>query len=123
MLRLMFSSMHGKLHIIVALICFVLYLRKIILSKMCILHCLVPLNSVLFKPCLLQLPIIVFDCFCFSVVTQLLTDIRDHVCCLYKLSECVSMLDMLVSFAHACTLSSYGEFIHAEHVSELKRQF
>ncbi|XP_041374859.1 mutS protein homolog 4-like isoform X2 [Gigantopelta aegis] len=41
------------------------------------------------------------------VVTQLLTDIRDHVCCLYKLSECVSMLDMLLSFAHACTLSSY----------------
>ncbi|KAK6172054.1 hypothetical protein SNE40_018018 [Patella caerulea] len=34
-------------------------------------------------------------------------DIRQHVGCLYKLSEAVSMIDMLVSFAHACTLSSY----------------
>ena len=38
----------------VDLICFVLYLTKIFLSKMCILHCLVPLNSVLFKPCLFR---------------------------------------------------------------------
>ena len=36
----------------VALICFVLYLRKIFLSKICLLHCLVLLNSVLFKRCL-----------------------------------------------------------------------
>ena len=28
----------------------VLYLTKIILLKICILHCLVPLNSILFKP-------------------------------------------------------------------------
>ena len=40
------------LFVSVAFICFVLYLRKIILSKICILHCLVPLNIVLFKPCL-----------------------------------------------------------------------
>ena len=39
---------------ILALICFVLYLTKIFLSKMCILHCLVLLNSVLFKPCLFR---------------------------------------------------------------------
>ena len=39
----------------VALICSVLYLTKIVLSKMCTLHCLVPLNSVLFKPCLFRL--------------------------------------------------------------------
>ena len=32
-----------------ALICFVLYLRKIVLCKKNILHCLVPLNSILFR--------------------------------------------------------------------------
>jgi DNA mismatch repair protein MSH4 len=33
--------------------------------------------------------------------------LRGHIGCLYKLTECVAMLDMLVSFAHACTLSNY----------------
>lgn len=42
------------------------------------------------------------------VVTELLGDLRNHFGCLYKLSEAVSMIDMLQSFAHACTLSSYG---------------
>ena len=41
-------------HTTVALSCFVLYLTKIFLSKICILHCLVLLNSVLFKPCLFR---------------------------------------------------------------------
>ena len=39
------------LFVSVALICFVLYLGNIVLSKMCILYCLVSLNSVIFKPC------------------------------------------------------------------------
>ena len=43
------------------------------------------------------------------MVSQLLNDIREHVGCLYKLAECVSVIDMLVSFAHACTLSEYGK--------------
>ena len=34
--------------------CFVLYLTKILLSKICILHYLVPLNSYLFKRCLFR---------------------------------------------------------------------
>ena len=42
------------LFVSLALICFVLYLRKIILSKICILYCLVPLNSINFKHCLIQ---------------------------------------------------------------------
>lgn len=42
------------------------------------------------------------------VVTELLGDLRNHFGCLYKLSEAVSMIDMLQSFAHACTLSGYG---------------
>ena len=42
------------LFVSVALICFVLYLTKIILSKIWLLHCLVLLNSILFKPCLFQ---------------------------------------------------------------------
>ncbi|KAJ8319977.1 hypothetical protein KUTeg_001564 [Tegillarca granosa] len=41
------------------------------------------------------------------VVSELLADIREYVGCLYKLSEAVSMLDMLIGFAHACTLSNY----------------
>lgn len=41
------------------------------------------------------------------VVSELLADIREYVGCLYKLSEAVSMLDMLIGFAHACTLSDY----------------
>ncbi|PIK47411.1 putative mutS protein-like 4 [Apostichopus japonicus] len=41
------------------------------------------------------------------VVSELLNEIRDHIGCLYKLAETVSMLDMLVGFAHACTLSKY----------------
>ena len=32
--------------------------------------------------------------------------------CLYKLSECVAAMDMLVSFAHMCTVSTgYGVFL------------
>ena len=45
-----------------------------------------------------------------SVVSELLNEIRDHIGCLYKLAELVSMIDMLVSFAHLCTLSDYGEY-------------
>ncbi|XP_033642505.1 mutS protein homolog 4-like [Asterias rubens] len=41
------------------------------------------------------------------VVSELLNEIREHVGCLYKLAECVSTLDMLVAFAHACTLAEY----------------
>ncbi|XP_064639477.1 mutS protein homolog 4-like [Lineus longissimus] len=41
------------------------------------------------------------------VITELLNDIRDQIGCLYKLTECVATLDMLLSFAHACTLSDY----------------
>ena len=40
------------LFVSVALFSFVIYLRKIILLKICILYCLVSLNIVLFKPCL-----------------------------------------------------------------------
>lgn len=45
------------------------------------------------------------------MVSELLSEIREHMGCLYKLAELVSVLDMLVSFAHLCTLSDYGEFI------------
>ncbi|KAK3612393.1 hypothetical protein CHS0354_031987 [Potamilus streckersoni] len=41
------------------------------------------------------------------VVKELLIDIRDQIGCLYKLTECVSMLDMLLGFAHACTVSNF----------------
>ena len=43
-----------------------------------------------------------------SVTSQLMEDIRCHIGCLYKLSECISMLDMLHSFTHFCTLSCCG---------------
>ena len=44
------------------------------------------------------------------MVSELLSEIREHMGCLYKLAELVSVLDMLVSFAHLCTLSDYGKF-------------
>ncbi|XP_066228301.1 mutS protein homolog 4 [Saccopteryx leptura] len=43
----------------------------------------------------------------YMVVCKLLSEIYEHIHCLYKLSDTVSMLDMLLSFAHACTLSDY----------------
>ncbi|XP_052072312.1 mutS protein homolog 4-like [Mytilus californianus] len=41
------------------------------------------------------------------VVKEVLGSIRDQIGCLYKLTEAVSLLDMLLSFANSCTLSDY----------------
>ena len=41
-------------------------------------------------------------------MAELLNGVREYVGCLYELSESVAMLDMLVAFAHACTVSDYG---------------
>uniref|UniRef100_A0A8C1FWP5 MutS homolog 4 n=1 Tax=Cyprinus carpio TaxID=7962 RepID=A0A8C1FWP5_CYPCA len=43
----------------------------------------------------------------YVVVSRLLSDVCEHIHCLYKLSDAVSMLDMLLSLAHACTVSDY----------------
>ncbi|XP_053326326.1 mutS protein homolog 4 [Spea bombifrons] len=43
----------------------------------------------------------------YLIICKLLSEIYEHIHCLYKLSDTVSMLDMLLSFAHACTLSDY----------------
>ncbi|KAJ8390877.1 hypothetical protein AAFF_G00100090 [Aldrovandia affinis] len=43
----------------------------------------------------------------YVVVCQLLSTVQEHVHCLYKLSDAVSMLDMLLSLANACTVSDY----------------
>ncbi|CAG10584.1 unnamed protein product, partial [Tetraodon nigroviridis] len=43
----------------------------------------------------------------YVVIRQLLSTIHEHIHCLYKLSDAVSMLDMLVSLANACTISDY----------------
>uniref|UniRef100_A0A8C6WBT6 DNA mismatch repair protein n=1 Tax=Nannospalax galili TaxID=1026970 RepID=A0A8C6WBT6_NANGA len=43
----------------------------------------------------------------YMIVCKLLSEIYEYIHCLYKLSDTVSMLDMLLSFAHACTLSDY----------------
>uniref|UniRef100_A0A803JN71 Rab geranylgeranyltransferase subunit beta n=1 Tax=Xenopus tropicalis TaxID=8364 RepID=A0A803JN71_XENTR len=53
----------------------------------------------------------------YLIVCKLLSEIYEHIHCLYKLSDTVSMLDMLLSFAHACTLSDYGSFVPAEYAS------
>ncbi|CAL1543667.1 unnamed protein product, partial [Lymnaea stagnalis] len=42
-----------------------------------------------------------------AVVCNLLADIREHIGCLYYLSDAVSMVDVVLAFAHAATLSSY----------------
>ncbi|XP_073400919.1 mutS protein homolog 4 isoform X1 [Dendrobates tinctorius] len=43
----------------------------------------------------------------YIIVCKLLTEIYEHIHCLYKLSDTVSMLDMLLSFANICTFSEY----------------
>lgn len=43
--------------------------------------------------------------FLYSVISELMKDIVDHIGCLYQLAECVSMIDMLQSFAHNAMLS------------------
>lgn len=49
------------------------------------------------------------DLLFYRVIRQLLSTIHEHIHCLYKLSDAVSMLDMLVSLANACTFSDYGK--------------
>ncbi|KAM8916600.1 mutS protein homolog 4 isoform 5-T5 [Spinachia spinachia] len=53
----------------------------------------------------------------YVVICQLLSTIYEHIHCLYKLSDAVSMLDMLLSLANACTVSDYGSFVPAEYAS------
>ncbi|KAM5147943.1 mutS protein homolog 4 isoform 1-T1 [Mantella aurantiaca] len=43
----------------------------------------------------------------YIIVCKLLNEIYEHIHCLYKLSDVVSMLDMLLSLASVCTLSDY----------------
>ncbi|KAM4722963.1 mutS protein homolog 4 [Rhinophrynus dorsalis] len=43
----------------------------------------------------------------YLIICKLLSEIYEHIACLYKLSDTVSMLDMLLSLAHACTLSDF----------------
>ena len=45
---------------------------------------------------------------CSRVVSELFKEIREYIGGLYELTECVSMLDILVAFTHNCTLSDYG---------------
>ena len=43
-------------------------------------------------------------------MSELLNEIRGEIGCLYKLSESVARLDMLLAFAHACTVSEFGRY-------------
>ncbi|XP_076835173.1 mutS protein homolog 4 isoform X2 [Brachyhypopomus gauderio] len=43
----------------------------------------------------------------YVVVCRLLSGVYEQILCLFKLSDAVSMLDMLLSLAHACTVSDY----------------
>ncbi|XP_069835546.1 mutS protein homolog 4 isoform X2 [Dendropsophus ebraccatus] len=43
----------------------------------------------------------------YVIICQLLSEIYEHIHCLYKLSDAVSMLDMLLAFANICTFSEY----------------
>nr|XP_004540678.2 mutS protein homolog 4 isoform X2 [Maylandia zebra] len=51
----------------------------------------------------------------YVVICQLLRTIHEHIHCLYKLSDALSMLDMLLSLANACTISDYGSFVPAKY--------
>lgn len=46
------------------------------------------------------------------VLSELMTELRQQIGCLYQLSDCIAMLDMLTTFAHNCTLSTYSK-IHS----------
>jgi len=54
-------------------------------------------------------------------MTELLNGIRDDIGCLYKLTETVAMLDMLLAFAHTCTLSDFGKILRAMMFNVLGR--
>ncbi|KAK3538258.1 hypothetical protein QTP70_033065, partial [Hemibagrus guttatus] len=43
----------------------------------------------------------------YIVICRLLNEVYKHVHCLYKLSDAVSLLDMLLSLANVCTISDY----------------
>lgn len=49
-----------------------------------------------------------------SIVMDLLTKLRPLLGCLYKLTDCVALLDLLLAFAHNCTVSNYG--MHVSYV-------
>lgn len=51
-----------------------------------------------------------------SLLKGLLDDIRGHIGCLYRLSECIAMLDMLHSFTHSVTISDYGKSACSDYV-------
>eukprot|EP01137_Pigoraptor_chileana_P020558 Opistho-2@83068 len=54
------------------------------------------------------------------VVKELMGSIRENIGCLYKLSECVAMIDMLLSFVHKCTISA--EYVRPEFTGTLAIQ-
>nr|XP_015920882.2 mutS protein homolog 4 isoform X1 [Parasteatoda tepidariorum] len=41
------------------------------------------------------------------IINEVLNEIRDHIGCLYNLTEAVSSIDFLLSLAHVCTLSDH----------------
>jgi len=47
-------------------------------------------------------------CYFVSVMSELLSEIRQHMGCLYQLTDCVATLDMLVALAHNRTVSKYS---------------
>lgn len=44
----------------------------------------------------------------YSVISDLLQSLRERVGCLYKLSECVAMLDLVVALTQVCSVLEYG---------------
>ena len=75
-------------------------------------YCLMVVTAFLRSVCILTVTdMIIRMCFC-SVLNELMVRMRSEIGCLYKLSECISMLDMLLSFALTCTLSSYGMAVY-----------
>ncbi|XP_065062866.1 mutS protein homolog 4-like [Rhopilema esculentum] len=41
------------------------------------------------------------------VISELMVNIRKYISCMHKLAEGVSILDLIVSFTHACSISNY----------------
>lgn len=56
------------------------------------------------------------------VTSELMVSVREHIGCMHKLAEGVSIIDMMVSFAHSCTISNYGETLLFIFFYDLKMQ-
>ena len=52
-----------------------------------------------------------------KAISDIIYEIRQDVLVLYKASECIAMLDLLLSLSHLCSLESLGKFYYRKETS------